>query len=439
MRRFLKEYGNITASGRSLYFIAVVFTVISMIIMMYGEGIKATVRDAYQETDGTVKEYAFQVSSDTNEDEDEEVTINSKYLKSQAAYTDFLYSIENADFVSYCLTTAETSVDNVSDYTLAVNSALKDITSEEELEELNLGKYDLNVLFVDKETAEYLGIFNLVSGLFGGAVTSDYNENVPVIMGYGWSNEGIQLGEDAMDIDVEVAGEDYTYTINAYTFLPPSSSVTIDGVTIDLDNYIIIPMLDLTNDNMPARMDTIRRWSSVCTMRNNGLGKLYSTLSANSLQKELYDMADDQELDYKLIIKDADYNSSIIYRDDLETMESNVKKVSNVFFAISILLMLVYIVVNFYGSKKYIYMAMLTGTSKFSLTLKGVVQLVFFVIAVGICSYAGNYGICKILQMSVGDISKVVSPIVILAIVCAIVHCVLYTIYDPFKAQRNSK
>jgi hypothetical protein len=438
MKRFLKEYGNITASGRSLYYIAVVFTVISMIIMMYGEGIKATVSDAYQSTDGTVNEYEFQVNSDA-EESDEEITINSKYLKSQAAYTEFLYSIENADFVSYCLTTAETSVENVSDYTLAVNSALKDVTSEEELAELNLGKYDLNVLFVDKETAKYLGIFDLVSGLFGGAVTSDYNENVPVIMGYGWVGEAHQLNEALFDIDVEVSGEDYTYTINAYSFLPPSSSVTIDGVTIDLDNYIIIPMLDLTNDNMPARMDTIRRWSAVCTMRNNGLGKLYSTLSANSLQKELYDMADEQKLDYTLIIKDADYNSSIIFRDDLNIMEKNVKKVSNVFLAVSVLLMIIYIVVNFIGSKKFIYMAMLTGTSKTSLTFKGVVQLMFYVAAVGICTYAGNYGICKVLQMSLGDISVIVPAVAILAVICAVLHCILYASYDPFRAQRNSK
>jgi hypothetical protein len=438
MKRFLKEYGNITASGRSLYYIAVVFTVISMIIMMYGEGTKATVSDAYQSTDGTVNEYEFQVNSDA-EESDEEITINSKYLKSQAAYTEFLYSIENADFVSYCLTTAETSVENVSDYTLAVNSALKDVTSEEELAELNLGKYDLNVLFVDKETAKYLGIFDLVSGLFGGAVTSDYNENVPVIMGYGWVGEAHQLNEALFDIDVEVSGEDYTYTINAYSFLPPSSSVTIDGVTIDLDNYIIIPMLDLTNDNMPARMDTIRRWSAVCTMRNNGLGKLYSTLSANSLQKELYDMADEQKLDYTLIIKDADYNSSIIFRDDLNIMEKNVKKVSNVFLAVSVLLMIIYIVVNFIGSKKFIYMAMLTGTSKTSLTFKGVVQLMFYVAAVGICTYAGNYGICKVLQMSLGDISVIVPAVAILAVICAVLHCILYASYDPFRAQRNSK
>jgi hypothetical protein len=350
-----------------------------------------------------------------------------------------LYSIENADFVSYCLTTAETSVENVSDYTLAVNSALKDVTSEEELAELNLGKYDLNVLFVDKETAKYLGIFDLVSGLFGGAVTSDYNENVPVIMGYGWVGEAHQLNEALFDIDVEVSGEDYTYTINAYSFLPPSSSVTIDGVTIDLDNYIIIPMLDLTNDNMPARMDTIRRWSAVCTMRNNGLGKLYSTLSANSLQKELYDMADEQKLDYTLIIKDADYNSSIIFRDDLNIMEKNVKKVSNVFLAVSVLLMIIYIVVNFIGSKKFIYMAMLTGTSKTSLTFKGVVQLMFYVAAVGICTYAGNYGICKVLQMSLGDISVIVPAVAILAVICAVLHCILYASYDPFRAQRNSK
>lgn len=417
MKRFFSEFGFIMRNRKHFFFLVLVWTTLSIATFAYGIGLKNTVAVAFEDKDGKSNTYTYEIEGT------EDMIISAAVLQQEITLNELLISDDKFSYYTWLDTTS--SVEDISNMDLVIDSDAG-LTEEDQSDGQKL--YKVRTLFVDASTAKAAGLGEYLN-LFDEA--NDYSENVPMLFGYDWFGPDINPGTNGKEIITEIDNYKLVFT----NYMLRGTEFSLDGTKYDLDKYIVIPLGTLTENNIPGTQEGRKRWYNIYRIKNQG--KIVSDMSANSLQKYLDDLLAENGVEYRLLVEGAEHSNRILFRDDVDEIVSIVINIGYGALALSLLLLLVYLITNYSISSRYLFLAHITGTGKIEFMLIGLLQLlIYFALSAG-PAFVIIYGLSKVTSVSLPAYKFILLPAVILVAIGMMVNIIRILLWDAGKKLRN--
>ncbi|MDD6101616.1 MAG: hypothetical protein PUB67_00715 [Clostridiales bacterium] len=413
MKTFFDMLGFMISKKKALLAIALIFSTAAMSLMMYEKNLSATIDGSYDNVPEGVTTYSYTIEGiDKN-------SVNDTSIRDEISYYKILKNGRSFSYNTYLNTSA--TLPRLKNKGLAVN-ANEDGSAPE-------AGYKVRVLFVDKATIAGTKLEPLLEPCFD--IATDYDKSVPAIFGTYWQGEGYNVGADRVTVKTTVN----TYDLVPYGYTEHDTIVTVGREEVNLNDYIIIPLIEVDKCKFPDRQSELERWHKIYTIMINGYIK--SDKSANTVQKELFEAVKNEGTSGKILIKSADFNSRYIFRDDLDGMLKTVSAAAIIAIIINGIVVLLYSFYNFNSNQKYFYIQMLLGNSKLVLAAANIlIYVAYFACASGLgCVAALLMG--KVLGTKVASFSSIIIAQAAISAVAAAMTLLRFMIYDAGKAHRR--
>lgn len=416
MKRFFSEFGFVMKNRKHFFFMVVVWTILSVVTLAYGISLKNTVNAAFAEEKSGMRAVNYEIEAEEN------LIISAEILNQEVQLNNLLCNNEKFTYSVYLDTTA--TIAKLNNLELAVNA---ESTADGEAAE-GQKSYKVKVLFVDKTTAEQAG---LTGAMFLFDAANDYDQSVPMLLGNGWTSEVTQEGLPAEELITEIDN----YKMNSLSFMAPETTFSHSGTEIVLDNYILIPLSELTDENFPTTQDGRKRWYDIYRIKNQG--SIHTDMSPNTLQKYLDDLMEESKLPYRLLVEGAEHDNRLLFRDDVNEITKLVVTIGYAALAVAFLLLVGYLIVNYSISSRYLFLSYLTGTGKVEFIFVSALQIIIYFVFTVIPAYILLFGLSRITSVNMTAVKYVVLPVVILAIVGMITNIVRIVLWDAGKKLRS--
>lgn len=417
MKRFFSEFSFIMKNRKHFFFLVVVWTILSVVTLSYGIGLEHTVDTAFTDNGKENRTVSFQIESDEN------VIISASVLQQEVKLNEVLNNDENFSYCVYLNTTS--TVNSLVNTELAVDA---DKNAEEGEHAEGQKSYKIRTLFIDKKTAEKAEL-NTVLHIF--SIPNDYAESVPMVLGYNWLS-----GNTAMEsFSEEIVTEIDNYKMQMCGYVNTGTVFQLDGVEILLDNYMVVPLGELTESNFPDTQEGRKRWYDVYRVKNQGY--INSDMSPNTLQKYLDELMEENELPYRLLVDGADYDNRLIFRDDVHKITDTVIFVGYGALALALLLLMVYLITNYSISSRYLFLSYLTGTGKVEFIFVGILQIMTYFVFSVVPAAVVVFGLSRITSVDMPAFQYIILPAAVLAGLGAAANTVRIILWDAGKKLRN--
>lgn len=416
MKRFFSEFGFVMKNRKHFFFMVVVWTVLSIVTLAYGISMKNTVKAAFAEEKSGMRAVSYEIEAEEN------LVISAEILNQEVQLNNLLCNDEKFTYCTYFDTTA--TIAKLNNLELAVNA---ESTVDGEVAE-GQKSYKVKVLFVDKSTAEQSG---LTGTMFLFDAANDYDQSVPMLLGNGWTSEVTQEGLPAEELITEIDN----YKMNSLSFMAPGTTFSHSETEIVMDNYILIPLSELTDDNFPTTQDGRKRWYDIYRIKNQG--SIHTDMSPNTLQKYLDDLMEESKLPYRLLVEGAEHDNRLLFRDDVNEITKLVITIGYAALAVAFLLLVGYLVVNYSISSRYLFLSYLTGTGKVEFIFVSALQIIFYFVFTVVPAYILLFGLSRITSVNMAAVKYVVLPVAILAVLGMITNIVRIVLWDAGKKLRS--
>lgn len=402
---------------KHFFFLVVIWTILSAVTFSYGIGLESTVDSVFADGGKGTETVSFQIEGDEN------VVISASVLQQEIRLNDILNNDENFSYCFYLNTTS--TVNSLLNTELAVDA---DQNAEEGEHADGQKSYKIRTLFLDEKTAEQAGLDSLLY-LFD--ISADYNSSVPMALGFEWFN-----GNSAMDsFSEEIVTEIDNYKMQMCGYINAGTVFQMDGVEILLDKYMVVPLGDLSESDFPDTQEGRKRWYDVYRVKNQGY--ISSDMSPNALQKYLDDLMEENGLSYRLLVEGADHGNRLIFRNDIGEITDIVTIVGYGALALSLLLLMVYLITNYSIGSRYLFLSYLTGTGKAEFIFVGLMQLLTYFVLSAVPAFAVAFGLCRITSVDMPAYRYIILPAAVLAGIGAAVNTVRIILWDAGKKLRN--
>lgn len=416
MKRFFSEFGFVMKNRKHFFFMVVVWTVLSIVTLAYGISMKNTVKAAFAEEKSGMRAVSYEIEAEEN------LVISAEILNQEVQLNNLLCNDEKFTYCTYFDTTA--TIAKLNNLELAVNA---ESTVDGEVAE-GQKSYKVKVLFVDKSTAEQSG---LTGTMFLFDAANDYDQSVPMLLGNGWTSEVTQEGLPAEELITEIDN----YKMNSLSFMAPGTTFSHSETEIVMDNYILIPLSELTDENFPTTQDGRKRWYDIYRIKNQG--SIHTDMSPNTLQKYLDDLMEESKLPYRLLVEGAEHDNRLLFRDDVNEITKLVITIGYAALAVAFLLLVGYLVVNYSISSRYLFLSYLTGTGKVEFIFVSALQIIFYFVFTVVPAYILLFGLSRITSVNMAAVKYVVLPVAILAVLGMITNIVRIVLWDAGKKLRS--
>ncbi len=422
MNRFIKEYAEVSRKYRSMYFAAVICIFLALCVGMYGRNIEKTYKEAFDYSHDEEQIYSFTIEENGNAESVKLVT--GDMIKEAIAINRALSAADDIVHGEYLCTTGRTMTRIPDELTVNLEEINKDRVSADTL-------YEFKLIMMDEEFAKKTGIYDEISSMFEAA--DSYPETGAAYIGSEWSENNFTLPIDTQSISFE--SEIGNYNIVLKGVLPKGVEIEISGTKINLDSYIIIPLLDVNPDRYPTIDTTRKMWYSVYEVKNGGL--LFSKLGANEVQRELNREMKKEGINREFKVEGAQSGNRLIFNDDAEELFKSSIKFGNIMTVAGIFILIASCILNYLSNRKYFYLAYLYGTGKAELVMVLILQYVFFIIIETVLSYMAAVGMAMLFKTSTASLLYVVCPVVFAGAVCMLINVVQMVFWDAGKTARN--
>lgn len=413
MKTFFEVLGFIASKKKILLAAAIIFSAVASGIMMYEKNLSATIDGSYDNVPEGVTNYTYTIDGLSS------AAVDDTSFRDEVSYYKILKAGSTYSYSAYLNTTA--TLPKLKNKSLAIN-ANEDGSAPE-------AGYKVKVLFVDKATIAGTALADTLNPYFD--MSTDYDKSVPAIFGVNWQSEGYNIENDRITMKTTVN----TYDLVPYGYVPYDTIITLGRQEYNLNDYVVIPLIEVDKCKFPERQSELERWHKIYSILTGG--SLQSSESANTVQKELFEVVKKEGLTGNILIKAADYNSRYIFRDDLDGVLKTVSSAAIIAIIFNGLLLLLYTIFNFNSNTKYFYVQTILGNSKVVLVIANLFIFgIYFVAAAGCgCGVAVLMG--KVLGTKVASFMYIIKPQLIMTAVACVITVVRFLVYDAGKAQRK--
>lgn len=401
---------------KHFFFLVLIWTVLSIAVFSYGVGLENTITRAFGDTqEKETKAYHFEIEGDEN------VVISASVLQQEILINELLNENDKFSHYEYLDTTATLS--KLNDLNVAINDG--DISGEDADGKKS---YKVHLLFADEKTALEAGMQN-ITGVF--TRPNDYNEKVPMMFGYDWTKGGANPSNDGDEVVTEV--DNYKMLFTGY--FTKDEVFSIDGKKIELNQYIFIPLRSLDKDSLPETQEGRKRWYNIYKVKNQGY--ITSDMSANSLQKYVDDLVEENGISGRILIDGAEHGNRILFRDDVSEIASTVVTAGYAALALALMLLLVYLITNYSIGSRFMFLAYITGTGKLEFIFVSLIQIIIYLIFTSGPALAVVFVLGKVTATDMPAYKYVIIPAVCLSVLGFLANIVRIVLWDAGKKLRN--
>lgn len=414
MKGFFEVFGYVALKRKVLLIVAIIFSIIASALVMYEKNVSITINGSYDSLPEGETNYLYTIDGLDNI-----VSVDETVIRDEQTYYKLLKRGTTYSYNTYLNTTAYIS--KLSEKSIATNlDANGNPTSS---------GYRVKVLFVDQATVKGTGLEAMITPLF--SEVTDYDKYVPCLLGSKWIHENYNLKNDRITMKTTMNNYDFA----PMDYIPEGTEITVGRINVKLDDYVVVPLIEVDNCKFPDRQSELERWHKIYSVLIGGYIK--SDKSANAVQKELFSMVNNEQLPYKIYIKSADYNSRYIFRDDLDGIMQSTKAAGTVALFFNAFILLVYALVNFGGNTRYFRIQSILGKTKFVMILASLLVIVMYFFAAVICGQGAAMIMGKVLGTKVAPASNVIYPQLMISGAVAFILLIRCLIFNPYKDQRR--
>lgn len=222
-------------------------------------------------------------------------------------------------------------------------------------------------------------------------------------------------------------------TVVCNGFIPEGETYTLEGKTLNLDEYIVVGIKtsdssntsnDETGDNSgegekESGLQVEKRTLLFRLLVKKNSGVIRTKYTADEAQVKLETILEgawenyqkdnpDLERTSTYKVKEADKPGSVIYRDKIREVPKKLTKVDSIGYLVCVGLLLLYVVYKFFKGSDYYTALVLTGDTKIEIVLLFLAELaVLFVFACGL-AFGLSWVVCKLLGLG----AVVIKPII---------------------------
>ena len=251
-------------------------------------------------------------------------------------------------------------------------------------------------------------------------------------------------------------------TVVCNGFVPEGETFTLDGKTLNLDEYIVIGIKKNENANTADKDNESDKGEGetesglqveqrtlifrLLVKKNSGL--IRTKYTADEAQVKLEGILDGAWENYQTdnpnlertssyVVKEADKPGSVIYRDKIREVPKKLTKIDSIGYIVCIGLLLLYVVYKFFKGSDYYTALVLTGDTKIEIVLLFLAELaILFVFACGL-AFGLSWVVCKLLGLGAVVIKPIISKNLRIVAIPFVAVVVLVVIKDFGKIFRR--
>lgn len=430
MKRFFGELSILMRKRKHLLFLIIIWSVMSLAMLAFHTGLGKTTENAFGTRPEGVVEYKYDLEIKNKQ------VISSDALSSRIKLNKMLSESEEFGYYAYYLISG--TVSGLKNQGIAITSSGGTVTSDDP-DVIISQNYTVPVLLLDKGACRKTAIPDRLLKMFEGDI--DYDGIVPAMYGAMWMSEAQSLSAEG-GYPVETGVRNYKLGLCGFVTNDNGNNlVSFGDNAVDLKNYIIIPLRDMgsSNSTNEGANDNDRRsyWCKIYDLRNQGV--ITSDMKPDSLQKRINELLELNKLtdSFSIRIQDADYDSKILYNENLSTIKLVVKDVSLGAIAITGMMLLLYLLFSVTRNQRYGFLARINGTGKFEFWLLHIFQLAIWFVFTVFPSYAVYLGLMRMMNISYMKLEFFMIPAAIMAGIAAFAVTLRILVWDTGKILRR--
>lgn len=422
MKRLLSEFGLLMTKRKHLLFLVAVWSVAALSLYAFSLGLGKAVDRAFHRTEPEPVEYGYKIDTPLVASEEGLTDRQSLYME--------LSQNPNFTYYSYLDTTGTINM-VLHNKALAIGNS-NAITTGDDVAQT----YKVHVIFIDENAAKRTGIYDAyLKTLFEG--NADYDSELPVCLGFGWSEENYSTEQVTMSIELSLLGQ---YPMQIKSVAPEGTRFTMGGRDMVVDNYIIIPLRDVGTPTAGVDINEQARrsfWCSIYDVKNQGI--ITTNMTADSLQRTINEMLKENKLatSFDIDINNADNDSKILFYDNIEGIQKNMRRISMVALFLAGVFMALYTISSINKNKKLEFMAYLNGTGKIELVFLSFIQTLIWAVATFVISYGVFYGMSRAVTLGRVDTKVIMTPVIIISVICFAIAIIRFALWDMGKIIRR--